>query len=828
MNAVLHHVPFIRHPSYAPKASASPWVNAADFPYNSRALVLGAADGICTFRRIFTVEKGLKGAVITAAALGIYDIFCNGIRVGEDELKPGWTDYTVRVLEDSFDLTNYLREGENVIAVQVSNGWFSGRISFGRYGYKPTALSCRIALDYGDNGTVIDTDGSWQVTVDGPIRTADIWDGCYYDARLPDPIKGGACHWLDAVPADGVCTVSTRIGPPVRVQKELCRKPIASTVYDGVEDDGSEWGTVHAVRRTFGDGCEKMTLRPGQTLLLDLGQNCVGRPCLSFAAPKDATLVVRFAEMCNDSGDPVRHGDGPKGSAYLQNYRSAASQTVFVSAGEQVTDFAPKHTFFGCRYLELTCSAPLTLTALSFEVLVSDIRPVGDFVCSDAEVNQLFSNILWGLRSNYVSVPTDCPQRDERLGWTGDTQVFSTAAAYLYDVHAFLAEWIRTARDSQRPDGGYTDVIPDVLMSSSSGAAGWGDAGIIVPWRLYTVYGDKEVLREHFESMEKYMDLLAQLGSTRPIYGDWLNYEVTDKQYVADCYYVYDAALMEKICTVLSEDGDAFADRAAHYSALREELKAKFADKYLADGDLTVRTQTAYLMALHFDIVPIELRADFIKKLEDKIVANSYTLSTGFLGTGMLCQTLSEVGLDHLCYSLLLQTADPSWLYSVRQGATTVWERWNSYTKESGFGNVAMNSFNHYAYGVIAEWLFANMAGIAPDEAHPGYGEFFLRPTPDLREDGQIPAGQKRITHASARYDSPVGLIESAWEWQGERFVWRCTVPERAVAHVRLPLIGDGTKLTLNGIETDASALGEIREGRLHFDLNAGRYTVTV
>ncbi len=830
MSAILQSVPFIRHPSYLPKASASPWANAADFPYNSRDLTLGESTGICTFRRVFTVKKGLKKASVTATALGLYDIFCNGVRVGEDELKPGWTDYTVRALEDTFDLTPYLSEGENALAIEVSNGWWSSRISFGRYGYKPTALCCRITLDYGERCDRIDTDPSWQVTTDGPIRTADIWDGCYYDARRPQVIRGEGDGWESAVLAEDFCAVDTRIGPPVRVQTALSRSPRTSTLYAGVEDDGTERGAIRVLRRAFGDGCEKTFLRPGQILQLDLGQNCVGRPCLSFDAPKDATVILRFAEMCNDSGDPDHHGDGPKGSAYLENYRSAASQLVYRASGEEVRDFSPKHTFYGCRYLELTCDHPLTLTALTFEVLCSDITPAGDFSCSNAEINQLFSNIQWGLRSNYISIPTDCPQRDERLGWTGDTQVFCGAAMYLANVHTFLAEWLRTARDSQREDGSYQDVIPDVLMYNPGAAAGWGDAGIIVPWRLYTVYKDKTLLREHFDSMERYMACLDALGGPRPTYGDWLNYEVTDSRYVADCYYIYDATLMEKIASVLAKDSSAprYAARAAHYRALRAALTEKFAEKYIADGDLTVRTQSSYLLALYFGTVPASLRPTLIRKLEDKIVQNNYTLSTGFLGTGILCQTLSEVGLDHLCYSLLLQTADPSWLYSVRQGATTVWERWNSYTKENGFGNVAMNSFNHYAYGVIAEWLFARMAGIAPDESHPGFEEFLLQPTPDLRTPEQIPAGQDRITHAKASYRSPCGLIESEWEWHDEIFVWRCTVPEGTTAHVALPIMKECATFTLNSITVPLNQLGKVEGGRLHFDLSAGQYTVTI
>lgn len=830
----LTNVSFIRHPAHIVTPYPLTWDDPARFPFNSRSQSLDARQGICTFLRTFTLQKQLVSAALHATALGIFDLYLNGERIGCDELKPGWTDYTKRVMVYSYDITAQILSGDNLLAAEVSNGWWSSRISFGYYGYRPLAFCCKVILNYTD-GTeeIIETDDHWQVTSEGPIRTADIWDGCYYDARRPLPYLQVPQETLVyAVPfTDHTALPSPLRGPTVRVQKEYCRTPCSATVYRGHEEDGTEYGRIHVHSQKNGIHCERTSLLPGDTLLLDFGQNIVGRPSMTFTAPRDTTLTVYFAEMLNDSGDAARHGDGPQGSAYLENYRSALSRIVYVSSGERAVNFSPKHVFYGYRYLEITVDRPTEIETIIGEVLSADLRQTSSFNCSDAEVNRLFSNILWGQRGNYLSIPTDCPQRDERLGWTGDTQIFCVAGAYNADIQQFMRKWLQDARDSQKEEGGYPDVIPTCVFPDSPGAsAGWGDAGIIVPYHMYVMYHDTELLREHFASMEKYMEALASYGGPRPVYGDWLNYDHTDNQYIADCYYIYDAALMQKHASVLSQsDDDFFANRASHYAALHKKLSAAFAEKYIVDNDLTLHTQTAYLLALHFDIVPQKLRPVLTEKLRNKIIEQNYTLSTGFIGTGILCQTLSEVGLDDLCYSLLLQTADPSWLYSVRQGATTVWERWNSYTASNGFGNVSMNSFNHYAYGAVAEWLFARMVGIMPDEAHPGFSHFFLCPTPDLRPDASIPAGQKRITYARAHYDSCAGRIESAWEWQSHTFVYRCTIPKGSEACVILPPLGTVQSLTVNQRHMTLQELGaKTDRQRVSFPLGAGSYEIRI
>ena len=423
------------------------------------------------------------------------------------------------------------------------------------------------------------------------------------------------------------------------------------------------------------------------------------------------------------------------------------------------------------------------------------------------------------MKGNYLSIPTDCPQRDERLGWTGDTQIFCSAASYIADTYAFLRKWLGDARDSQYGfDGEYCDVIPRIFDKGHGANAAWGDAGLIVTHRMWLFYGNDGIIKENYSAMEEYMDCLTRYGLEGPntAYGDWLNYEITDKRYIAVCYYYYDACLMELFSRVLGK-----ADREEHYRKLKEDILAHYFEKYVAGGEITEKTQTGYILPLAFDMIEGELYEKTVKLLEKKIVDNNYTLSTGFVGTGILNQTLAKVGLNDLAYSLLLQTNDPSWLYSVRQGATTVWERWNSYTHETGFGNVSMNSFNHYAYGAVAEWMYANMAGIRPDPDAPGFnGSCILAPMPDTRD--VIPEGQKRITMASASYKG----ITSRWEYENGEFVWSCTIPD-GKAKIEFPLLNGRKDVEINGVKFTAKELfGVISGKKMTFILPAGEYII--
>jgi alpha-L-rhamnosidase len=388
-----------------------------------------------------------------------------------------------------------------------------------------------------------------------------------------------------------------------------------------------------------------------------------------------------------------------------------------------------------------------------------------------------------------------------------------------------MHKWLRDARDSQSDtDGAYTNVVPAIKTGGKAGNAAWADAGLIVPYRLWLMYNDTEIIAQHYDSMEYYMQYLEQFGMQggQISYGDWLNYEVTDKRYIAVCYYAYDAFLMELFSNLLGK-----TDRAQYYHNLREKIKAYYLETYTDSTEVLQKTQTGYLLALRFDLLPQKMREKTIKQLEKKIIDNDYTLSTGFVGTGILNQTLSDLGLDDLCYSLLLQTKDPSWLYSVRQGATTIWERWNSYTLESGFGNFSMNSFNHYAYGAVVEWIYARMIGISPDEENPGFRHFVLCPRPDTRQGDSLPKGQTNITSASGSYISSYGKICAGWAFENGVFKYDFTIPQGTTARVEFPLINGRDFVNINGIDFTCAELGgKIMDNKLICELSEGEYSV--
>lgn len=822
---------FITHPQLEPVIHKNPWEKMT---FNAKNRDLPAGNGLLTLCRFFDCTHAVSRVTVRATALGIFDLCLNDKRVGVrtpegpvyDELKPGWTDYRCRVFRFTYDVTDLVKE-ENCLVAQVAPGWWSGRISFGFYGFKVPAFWGEIDIEYAD-GTreTIVTDENWDASICGPVMTADIWDGEYYDARMPRPGDfPGAYPWVKAVEDKNFTgEITDPVGPPIRVRSHLNRHPLTAVVHQGIDQDGSELGKIHVLNRRFGKGCEAGVLKAGENIILDMGQNMVGRPLLTLKAPRGTTVKVYVAEFLNDSGESSRGNDGPRDSMYIKNYRSALARAVYVTSGKGTEVYHPTFTFYGFRYLELTADNDIEIVSVEGQVIGSDMEETSSLVTGNAEVNKLISNILWGQRGNYLCVPTDCPQRDERLGWTGDTQIFCGAGAYQMNTRGFMHKWLQDARDSQVGfDGGYCDVIPRVFGASNTSNSAWSDAALIVPYHMYLMYNDVELIAEHYDSMESYMTCLTQYGLSgpRPVYGDWLNYEKTDNKYISICYYAYDAQLMTLFSRILGKK-----DREEHYRKLEQDIIAEFRKTYMEGDDLTIRTQTSYLLALKFHLVEDALRPLFIERLRKKIEDNHYTLSTGFVGTGVLNQTLSEVGLDDLCYSLLLQTADPSWLYSVRQGATTIWERWNSYTLKKGFGDVGMNSFNHYAYGAVLEWMYKKMAGISPDPENPGFKHIILCPTPDTRKKDSLPEGQEPITWVKATYKSVSGLIKAAWEWENGQFVFKATVPDGTTARVEFPLLGGEARVNINGqIFTPEELNGSVQNGKLVFEVTPGEYT---
>ncbi|MBP3667859.1 MAG: family 78 glycoside hydrolase catalytic domain [Clostridia bacterium] len=809
----------------------NPWENALG--RSDQFAPITDVGGIALFRKQFSVD-GLKSARIDATSLGVFDIWVNGRRVGRldengvevfDEMKPGWTDYKERVLYYSYDLAPYLKDGENTLLIAVAPGWWNGRISLGTYGETHISLLAVVhLLDQAGERTLY-TDDTWQGAWGSAIRASDIWDGELYDANEPTLqglSKGCNCVSWDAVTTESYdIFVTPHIGPTIMVREGLARSPETIVVYNGTEDNGSDYGKIRVVRESKGENSFK--LAKGETAVIDLGQNMVGWPTFTVRGVKGTTIQVRVGEMLNDSGLESRGNDNPEGSIYTINYRSAKAKAYYVLKGDEAGEYyCPVFTFFGFRYLEISATEDVEFTGLSCPVIGSATRETGKMETSHPVVNQLISNIIWGQRGNYLSVPTDCPQRDERLGWTGDTQAFCGTAAYNADVDGFFHKWLQDARDSQNEAGVYPDVIPTVRVVGFGGAA-WSDAGIIVPYTMWKMYGDVSIIREHYESMEKYMGWLeaSNMNAPNPHYGDWLAYEGTDARLICVAYYALDCMYMEAMCRAIGK-----IDRAEHYKATYAKVRDHFRTLYCdANGELNPenRTQCGYLLALRIGLLDEDKRLAAVAALKQKIIDNGYKLSTGFVGTCILNEVLAEFGENNLAYSLLLQTENPSWLYSIYQGATTIWERWNSYTKATGFGNVGMNSFNHYAYGAIQEWMYRHIAGIETTETAPGFAHPILQPKPDTRTPAEIPEGQELIKWAKTSFESVQGLIVSNWDTT-DGFVYECTVPVASTLY--LPILTDADTYTVNGVEKKFADGKVCPCGKaLVLELDAGSYT---
>ena len=827
----MKNVCFLCNPAIKFESREHPW-GAGRF-YTNAGLTLEPEEGLASFRFDFKLPRDTARLVLRATSLGVFELFLNGARIGNEEMKPGWTDYHCRVFEFEYDALAFAK-ASNTLVAQVSRGWWSGRISMGEYGWNTLAFAAEIEALAADGSCLAawsTADDGWKTTVGGRILFADIWDGEYFDATKPDiTSEPDAYEWTPATRYTGsVPAVVSHVGEPVRYRPAFHRRPISSVLWRDVADNGTAYGKIVPLKRCVGDGCEAMRVAAGEKLILDMGQEMVGRPRLVLRAPRGARVEVMVGELLNDSGDADRGNDGPAGSMYIKNYRTAKARAVYIAAGENEETYVPSHAFYGFRYFQIRTDTDFELVSVQALFMSTDMTETGKIETDNAELNRFIENVYWGQRCNYLSIPTDCPQRDERLGWSGDTQMFCGAATYNANARGFLKKWLGDARDGQRFCAGYSDVIPAIEKFNKHGKittanAAWADAGIIVPYVLYLKYNDLETLAEHYDSMEAYMEYLSRFGMHGPLehYGDWLAYDPTPNPYISICYYAYDALLMSRMSRALGKK-----ERAAYYTKLFEEIKAEYQKQYVQNGALTVTTQTACLLAIRFELVDGALRDSVIKLLGERIVENDYTLSTGFIGTCLLNQTLSDVGLDHLAYSLLLQTKDPSWLYSVRQGATTVWERWNSYTKETGFGEVHMNSFNHYAYGAVLEWMYESAAGIRVDPENPGFGHFILAPHPDTRKDADLPVGQKRIESIRAHYDTAYGRIESAWNWREGAFTYSFTIPTGSSARVEFPLLNGKDTILLNGISYTAAELGgRIEGGKMIFELTSGRYTV--
>ncbi len=731
-------------------------------------------------RKSFSVHKPLARATAYFTALGICELRLNGRRIGDQLLAPEWTDYHKRVRYQEHDVTHLVAKGENVIGAQVANGWYSGHIGNGGFQYwgKRPALLAQIELVYQDGGVErIVTDKSWKSRV-SPLLATDFMLGEEYDARREigawDRPGFNDADWFHVAERDEPeREINGQVMEPARM---LCELPA----------------------KTLGEP------KPGKWTY-DLGQNMVGVVRLKVSAPSGTRVTLRHAEMLN-----------PDGTIYTDNLRGAPSIDTYICKGGGTETWQPQFTFHGFRYVELTgLPAKPDLGAVTGIVIGSDTPKTGTFTCSDEWINRLQSNIEWGQRGNYLSVPTDCPQRDERLGWTGDAQVFIRTATYNADVAAFFTKWLTDLTDSQDAEGGVFDVAP--FAGPSKGTPAWGDAAVICPWTIYQMYGDLRLLERQYPSMTGWVDYCAArtTGHIRDRergndYGDWLSIKAdTDKELLGTAYYAYSTRLVAKAAAALGRSDDA-----ARYEKRFQEIKAAFIAKYVsADGRIKSGTQSAYLMALKFDLLPDSLRPAAADHLEQDIIARDYHLSTGFVGVSYLLPELTRAGKRETAFRLLHQDSFPSWLFPVKLGATTIWERWDGWTPEKGFQDIGMNSFNHYSLGSCGEWFYESLLGINP--AEPGFKRIVIRP---------VPGG--RIRKVNGKFRSIHGTIRSAREASGADFHLSVEIPANTSATVHVPATGV-ERVTESGKPAngaDGVKFLRMEAGAAVFEVGSGRY----
>ncbi len=773
------------------------------------------------FRTVFTPAKEIADAKLFASALGNYDAWINGFRVGDQELKAGYSDPNTRQYYNSFDVTDLIGEGANALSAIVTSGWWNGKVVSGAgNSAKPVAFRAVLKITYTDGTTenlVTDTE-NWKTFAYAPVLMGGIYEGETYDARISDGWKYAdydTTGWLRAaVSTDFSGVLSTSLGVDVYARADLERVVESGYIYESVtEQNADQYGVVKKINE-FGD--EAFTLEAGQTAIIDFGQNFAGREELTLSGKAGTRIKVRHAEMLNEGkGLKARGNDGPEGSVYQVALRGIEATTRYILDGAETEVYRPAFTFYGFRYLEITATDTVTVHKVRGQVLTSALKDTASLVTADADVNQLLSNIRWGMYSNYLSVPTDCPQRNERAGWTADTQVFSVAGSYLNQSQGFLRTYLQSMRDTQRADGAYTSVSPVNSFGKNYGATGWADAGVIITYELWKQYGDEAIVREMYDSMQLYLD--GYLASTNKAggagtYGDWLAYESNDneiKSILAVAYYAYDALLMSEMAAAIGE-----AEDAARYLGVYNTEKQYFNEQFVnEDGTLIRSEQSVCLYALYLDLPATDAsRAAIAKQLTDNIRAKGNKLQTGFLGTKIILETLTEIGETELAYKLLLQHNNPSWLYTVDQGATTMWERWNSYSVENGFGEASMNSFNHYAYGAVAGWMYRYMAGIVPGE--DGYKTFTLKPYAD-----------RSLGSADATYESVYGAVKSAWRYEGETFYYDCTVPANTTATVMVPVADIAT---LTGGDANGLTFIEQKDGYAVYTAVAGSYSFTI
>ena len=807
---------------------ASEWISVANAPVVTGAITgtnERAADGASWFVSTLKNEKKVTAARWMTTGLGVYELYVNGKLIGDEILKPGFTHYAKTKRSFTYDITQAISTqagAENLLAVQVTPGWWADKIITpgGHDGMIGKKVAFRGVVEltfddgskqyYGSNTT------DWKAGIAGPVKHAAIFDGEEYDARevpgyenlqaLTTPEKNTEFNG-EILPSDGA---------EIYLRHDLALNPQKAYNWKGVTGESeTDFGKV-VVTKEYQPG-EEMVILPGETLVVDFGQNCAGVPSFLFSAKAGTKLTCLPAELLNDgNGSKERGMDGPEGSCHRTNLRTPDyGMQLFYTFADKAgyVAFHPQSTFYGYRFVSITATDEVRIKQLQSIPVTSITKEmeIGTITTGNDLINRLIANTVWGQRSNYLSVPTDCPQRNERLGWTADTQVFSETGTFFANTKKFFHKWMRDMRDTQHELGGFPGVAPEAqygcLHDNSMSRLGWSDAGVIVPWVVWKQFNDKQIVDENWAAMEKLLNHLTETKYNHQAmaaengnyqWADWLSYEplescggginMTDAKgktvrnpdtepywnYLCASYWAIDAGMMRDMAQATGRD-------AAKYAAIEQEAKQYLRDEFLnADGTFKTAIlntmQTPALFALKNGLVEGKAKEDMIARLRQNFADHGNCLQTGFLGTSILMATLTDNGMVDIAYELLFQRKNPSWLYSVDNGATTIWERWNSYMLDKGMGPKGMNSFNHYAYGCVCEWIWETAAGIATALDKPGFQHIIMKPVPD-----------KRLGYLKASYQSAAGLIKSEWKYEGDQWIWDFTIPEGATASVTLP-----------------------------------------
>ncbi|MDR0637046.1 MAG: glycoside hydrolase family 78 protein [Treponema sp.] len=741
----------------------------------------GASSAGTLLRKEFAVSGPLKSARLYASAKGLYRAVVNSRRAGEWALCPGWTEYGERLLFQTYDVTDSVASGTNVLGLTVGPGWYKGDLAgwvgkrnvFG----KRTAVIAQLRLEY-DDGRVelIPTDSSWQ-GAPGPVLYSEIYHGETYDARLEqegwDKTGFSRAGWKPVfIESRDTGILRPQDGPPVKEQEHL--KPLS------------------------------LFTTPQGERVIDFGQNISGWVRFKVQGKAGDRVKLRHAETLDAAGN-----------FYTENLRSAKQTIEYILKGGAPETYAPFFTFQGFRYIAID-EYPGALDMDNFEALAiySDMRPAGEFSCSYPKLNQFISNVRWSMKDNFVDIPTDCPQRDERLGWTGDAEIFCRTAAYLMETAPFFKKWLRDLGASQFPDGRVPHVVPDVLstsvagdkISDAAGSCAWADAAVIIPWTIYTYFGDRELLEEQYPSMKKWVEYIhsvAQDGllfNTGFHFGDWVALDAkegscfgaTPNDLTATAFYAYSTSLLAKSASVLGKTEDT-----ARYKKLREDIGEAYRKEFFTpSGRLAARTQTAHVLSLVFDLTPASYKQRTVDTLVALIKEQNNHLSTGFVGTSFVCQVLADNDHLELAYELLLKEDFPSWLYQVTKGATTIWEHWDGIKPDGTMWSPEMNSFNHYAYGAVSDWVFSTIGGLDTDKEHPAFARSILRPCPG-----------GGITWAETKYESVYGFIALRWELRNGGFSLTLTVPPNTEAELTLPRARPGN---IGGVDFAPSKGGAV------------------